>query len=126
LGGLAQKAPALAILFVIMAFANIALPLTNSFVGEFLMFNSVFHHNKILGAVAAISIILAAVYTLWMVQKIFYGEVRGAEDVHLQVPSNTRLMLAILVAVVLIFGVYPQPMINLTSDTVTKIIAQIK
>jgi NADH-quinone oxidoreductase subunit M len=81
LGGLAQKAPALAILFVIMAFANIALPLTNSFVGEFLMFNSVFHHNKILGAVAAISIILAAVYTLWMVQKIFYGELRGAEEV---------------------------------------------
>jgi NADH-quinone oxidoreductase subunit M len=126
LGGLAQKAPALAILFVIMAFANIALPLTNSFVGEFLMFNSVFHHSKILGAVAAISIILAAVYTLWMVQKIFYGEVRGAEEIHLKVPSNTRLMLVILVAVVLIFGVYPQPMINLTSDTVTKIIAQIK
>src|SRR4028119_714543 len=126
LGGLAQKAPALAILFVIMAFANIALPLTNSFVGEFLMFNSVFHHSKILGAVAVVSIILAAVYTLWMVQKIFYGEVRGAEEIHLKVPSNTRLMLMILVAVVLIFGVYPQPMINLTSDTVTKIIAQIK
>ncbi|HKG68079.1 MAG TPA: NADH-quinone oxidoreductase subunit M [Segetibacter sp.] len=126
LGGLAQKAPALAILFVIMAFANIALPLTNSFVGEFLMFNSVFHYNKILGAVAAISIILAAVYTLWMVQKIFYGQVSAAEEIHLKVPSNTRLMLVILVAVVLIFGVYPQPMINLTSDTVTKIIAQIK
>lgn len=126
LGGLAQRAPALAILFVIMCFANIALPLTNSFVGEFLMFNSVFHHSALLGAVACISIILAAVYTLWMVQKVFYGDVRSEESIALNVPVNTRLMLAILVAVVIIFGVYPQPIINLTSDTVTKIIAQIK
>ena len=42
LGGLAQKAPALAILFVVIALANIALPLTNAFVGEFLMFNGIF------------------------------------------------------------------------------------
>ncbi len=126
LGGLAQKAPALAILFVIMALANIALPLTNSFVGEFLMFYSVFNYNLILGAAAVISIILAAVYTLWMVQKIFYGEVRDNDYVGLKLPANTRVMLMILAAVVLIFGVYPQPMINLTSDTVTKILAQIK
>lgn len=126
LGGLAIKAPSLAILFVILAFANIALPLTNSFVGEFLMFNSVFNYSKILGTLAAVGIILAAVYTLWMVQKIFYGEVRDAEDIGIKVPSNTRWMLVILVAVVLIFGIYPQPMLNLTSDSVTKIIAQIK
>lgn len=126
LGGLAQKAPGLAILFVVMAFANIALPLTNSFVGEFLMFNSVFGYNKILGAVAAISIILAAVYTLWMVQKIFYGEVKDAAATQLKVSVNTMLMLVILVSVVLLFGIYPQPMINLTSDTVTKVIAQTK
>jgi NADH-quinone oxidoreductase subunit M len=126
LGGLAQKAPTLAILFVIMALANVALPLTNSFIGEFLMFNSVFRHSIILGAVACISIILAAVYTLWMVQKIFYGEVRTTASIELRVPFNTQLMLTILVAVVIIFGVYPQPMINLSSDTVTKIIAQLK
>ncbi|MCW3078742.1 NADH-quinone oxidoreductase subunit M [Segetibacter sp.] len=126
LGGLAQKAPVLAIMFVIMSFANIALPLTNSFVGEFLMFNSVFNYSIVLGAVACISIILAAVYTLWMVQKVFYGEVANEDRVVLNVPINTQLMLAVLVAVVLFFGIYPQPMINLTSETVTKIIAQIK
>ncbi|MGI8633908.1 MAG: complex I subunit 4 family protein, partial [Segetibacter sp.] len=64
LGGLAQKAPVLAIMFVIMALANISLPLTNSFIGEFLMFNSVFRYSPVLAAVACISIILAAVYTL--------------------------------------------------------------
>src|SRR4051812_33268186 len=126
LGGLAQTAPTLAVMFVVMSFANIALPLTNSFVGEFLMFNSVFRYSPALGAVACISIILAAVYTLWMVQKVFYGEVRTASGLSLQVPVNTQLMLAILVAVVIIFGIYPQPMINLAGDTITKIIAQIK
>ncbi len=126
LGGLAQKAPTLAIMFVVMCFANIALPLTNSFVGEFLMFNSVFRYSAVLGAVACISIILAAVYTLWMVQKVFYGEMRDENKIALKVSINTQLMLAILVAVVIIFGVYPQPMINLAGDTVTKIIAQIK
>jgi NADH-quinone oxidoreductase subunit M len=126
LGGLAQKAPVLAIMFVILSFANIALPLTNSFIGEFLMFSSVFNHSILLGAVACISIILAAVYTLWMVQKVFYGEVANEAWITLNVPINVQLMLAVLVAVVLFFGVYPQPMINLTTQTVTKIIAQIK
>lgn len=126
LGGLAQKSPVLAIMFVIMAFANIALPLTNSFVGEFLMFNSVFKHSPVLAAVACISIILAAVYTLWMVQKVFYGEVRNEANIALNVPANTRLMLAILVVIVVFFGVYPQPMFSLASDTVSKFIAQIK
>ena len=45
LGGIAQKAPGLAILLVIVAFANISLPLTNAFVGEFLMFNGIWNHR---------------------------------------------------------------------------------
>lgn len=126
LGGLAQRAPTLAILFVVMSFANIALPLTNSFVGEFLMFSSVFNHNMILGAVAGVSIILAAVYTLWMIQKVFYGEESESTTFAFQVPANTHLVLIILVIIVIVFGVYPQPMMDLTSDTVSKLIAQLK
>ena len=126
LGGLAQKSPTLAILFVIMALANIALPLTNAFIGEFLMFNGLFQYSIWMAFAALISIILAAVYTLWMVQKVFYGEVLNQNEQIVRLPSNTKLALITLVAVVLLFGVYPQPMINLTSDTVTKIIAQLK
>ncbi|MDB5192369.1 MAG: NADH-ubiquinone oxidoreductase chain, partial [Segetibacter sp.] len=126
LGGLAQKAPTLAIMFVVLAFANIALPLTNAFIGEFLMFNSLFGHNIIIAAVACTSIILAAVYTLWMVQKVFFGEVRESQLPAIKVPVNVQLMLAVLVIVIIVFGVYPQPMLNLTNDTVTKILAQLK
>jgi NADH-quinone oxidoreductase subunit M len=126
LGGLAQKSPTLAILFVVMCFANIALPLTNSFIGEFLMFQALFKYSIWVAAVALISIILAAVYTLWMVQKVFYGEVINGNNSTVNVPFGTNAMLTILVVLVIFFGVYPQPMIDLTTDTVSKIIAQIK
>ena len=121
LGGLAQKAPALAILFVVMAFANIALPLTNAFVGEFLMFNGLFEYNIYLTAVAGISIILAAVYTLNMVQKLFYGTTNTVTEQVGEVGGNVQLMLVVLTIVILVFGVFPQPMINLTSDTVNAV-----
>ena len=74
LGGLAVKSPALAIFFVIIALANIALPLTNAFVSEFLMFNGLFQFNKWFAAFACIGIIFSAVYMLNMVQKVFYGK----------------------------------------------------
>ena len=69
LGGLAQKAPTLAILLVIVALANVALPLTNAFVGEFLLFTGVYgsvvtKYNVVFTVVAGLSIILSAVYTL--------------------------------------------------------------
>ena len=126
LGGLAKKAPTLAILFMVMAFANVSLPLTNSFIGEFLMFNGLFQYNIIAAAVAAVSIILAAVYTLNMVQKIFYGSpsfvVKDAVDSR----SSTNVALAVLVILILLFGVYPQPMLQLTSDTAKAVLAQVR
>jgi NADH-quinone oxidoreductase subunit M len=61
-------------MLVVIAFGNIALPLTNAFVGEFMMFGGLFKFNIWYTAFAGLSIILAAVYTLNMVQKVFYGE----------------------------------------------------
>ncbi len=115
LGGLAQKAPSLAILLVVLAFANVALPLTNAFVGEFLMFNALFQYNVVIAAVAGVSIILAAVYTLNMVQKVFYGNTVNATKNALEVSSNVQAMLVVLVLVIIIFGVYPQPLLDLIS-----------
>ncbi|TKK70787.1 NADH-quinone oxidoreductase subunit M [Ilyomonas limi] len=126
LGGLAQKAPDLAILFVVMAFANISLPLTNSFVGEFLMLNGLFQYNWIAAAVAIVSIILAAAYTLSMVQKIFYGQTSELTMQARDSAASVNVALAVLVVLILFFGVYPQPMIELTSDTVKTLLAQVK
>ncbi len=122
LGGLAQKAPALAILLVLMALANIALPLTNAFVGEFLMFNGLFQYNAWMAVAAGISIILAAVYTLNMIQKILYGNTVAATANATEISGNVQLVLAILAVTVIALGVYPQPLINLTKDTVSAVL----
>lgn len=125
LGGLAKQAPTLAILFLVMAFANVSLPLTNSFIGEFLMFNGLFQYNIIAAAVAAISIILAAAYTLNMVQKLFYGHTSELTATAHDSYNSTNTALAILVVLVLFFGVYPQPIIDLTSSTAKMVLAQV-
>ena len=122
LGGLAQKAPVMAILLVVMAFANIALPLTNAFIGEFLMFNGLFQYNMWMAAIAGISVILAAVYTLNMVQKVLYGNTVPVTENATEIRGNTQLMLTVLVVIVIVLGVYPQPMIDLTKDTVNAIL----
>lgn len=118
LGGLAVTAPKLAILTVIMAFANVALPLTNAFIGEFLMFNGIFQYNIWLAAVAGISIILAAVYTLNMVQKIFYGNTVTATEKAIDIDNNVFLSLSITAVLILVLGVFPQPLIDLTKSAV--------
>ena len=123
LGGLAQKAPTLAILLVVMALANVALPLTNAFVGEFLLFNGLFQYNIWIAAVAGIGIILSAVYTLNMIQKIFYGNTVEKTNNAVEIDFNVQVVLSVLVVMVLVMGVYPQPMIDLTKDTVNAIFA---
>ncbi len=128
LGGIAQKAPGLTILLVIVAFANISLPLTNAFVGEFLMFNGIFNststrYNVLFAALALVSIILAAVYTLNMIQKIFFGTTNTVTEKGHDIRLNERAALGIIVLLIVIFGVYPQPLLNLTNsfvDTVLK------
>lgn len=113
LGGLAAKAPTLAILLVVLAFANVALPLTNAFVGEFLMFSGLFKFNIWFAAVAGISIILGAVYTLGMVQKVFYGNTVTQTENATDISFNVKLALMIIVIMIIVLGVYPMPMLNL-------------
>lgn len=121
LGGLAQKAPVMAILLVVMALANVALPLTNAFIGEFLMFNGLFQYNMVMAAVAGISIILAAVYTLNMVQRVIYGNVNATTEKASEIPFNIQVALVIITLMILVVGVYPQPLLDLTGDTVSAI-----
>jgi NADH-quinone oxidoreductase subunit M len=124
LGGLAQRAPGLAILLVVMILANIALPLTNAFAGEFLMFNGLFRYSAWMAFIAGISIILAAVYSLNMVQKIFYGRTMPATEYAADASGNVKLVLALLVVVILVLGVYPQPVIKLTADSVQALLVK--
>jgi NADH-quinone oxidoreductase subunit M len=122
LGGLAQRSPAMAILLVVVALANIGLPLTNGFIGEFLMFNGIFASTVtkyyIVFTVLAIStIILAAVYMLNMVRKVFYGETNSLTVAGYSLRPNEKMALAIIVALVFVIGVYPKIFLNITQET---------
>jgi NADH-quinone oxidoreductase subunit M len=120
LGGLAQKAPAMTILFVIVALANIALPLTNAFAGEFLMFSGLLTAKSQYGiwftAFAGVGIILAAVYTLNMIRKVFYGETNAITANTQDISLSAKLAMGVIVILIFWFGVYPQAMLNLTEE----------
>jgi NADH-quinone oxidoreductase subunit M len=125
LGGLAQQAPTLAIMLVVVALANIALPLTNAFVGEFLMFSGLFKYNIWYTVIAGISIILAAVYTLGMIQKVFYGEKNNALVVK-DLQITQVLALSLIIIMILVFGVYPKPMLQLGETALQNIAVILK
>jgi NADH-quinone oxidoreductase subunit M len=122
LGGLAIKSPALAMFLVVIAFANIALPLTNSFVSEFLMFNGLFEFNKWYAIVAIIGIVLSSVYMLSMVQRVFFGKLNTLTEKAQPMNGGHKIVLTVLVISILALGIYPEPVIHLTQDTVTNIL----
>jgi NADH-quinone oxidoreductase subunit M len=128
LGGIAQKAPALTTLLVIVALANISLPLTNAFVGEFLMFNGIWNtisnYNIVFTVVAGLSIILGAVYTLNMIQKVFYGNTSAVTENAKDIRLNEKFILSVIVIGIIVIGVYPQPLLNLTDGFVNTILKE--
>ena len=126
LGGVANKAPVLTIMLVIIALANIALPLTNAFTGEFLMFSGLYKFNVWYAAVAGTGIILAAVYTLNMIQKVFYGSTGSITDAVKDISWNEKFILGFIVCLIFIIGIYPQPVIDLTKEAVTLLVTKIK
>ncbi|HEX4852010.1 MAG TPA: NADH-quinone oxidoreductase subunit M, partial [Puia sp.] len=127
LGGIALKAPGLAILLVIVALANIALPLTNAFIGEFMMFNGIYastatKYNVVFTASAAVTIILSAVYMLNMIQRVFYGNTNALTAQTKDIKLNEKIILGVIVILIVAVGVYPQPVFELTKHTVDAIL----
>jgi NADH-quinone oxidoreductase subunit M len=117
LGGIAQYAPRMAIFLVIISLANIGLPLTNGFIGEFLMFSGLFQFNPWFMAVAGLGVILAAVYTLNMVQKVIFGQSNQLTETTTDLKGNELLVLSVIVVIIIALGVYPKPMLDLVSST---------
>lgn len=117
MGGLASTAPGIAIALVIISFANIALPLTNGFIGEFMLFTGIFQsasqYHIVFMAVAGLGIILGAVYTLSMVQKVAYGENNSGILTVAKMSGSELIAVLILLAFIIALGVFPQPLLDL-------------
>ena len=117
LGGLATIAPKLAIAVVIVCLGNVALPLSSGFVGEFLMFSGLYLYSPWLMAVAGLGIILSAVYILGMIQKSLYGKTNEFTAQLKDLKPNEWMAFAIVIALIVVFGVYPKPMLDLVHQT---------
>ncbi|MFN8246953.1 MAG: NADH-quinone oxidoreductase subunit M [Ferruginibacter sp.] len=125
LGGIATKAPVMTIMLVVIALANIALgPLMNTFPGEFLMFSGLYRFNLWYTVFAGLGIILAAIYTLNMIQKIFFGETNPATEQMRDATWNEKLVLTLIVLIIFFTGVYPQPLIDLTKEAVSVFVSR--
>ena len=113
LGGIAQKAPRLATCFLIMLLASVGLPLTNGFVGEFLLLKGVFQFNHIMAAFAGLTIILGAVYMFRSYQYAMLGETNSITSNTHDISFKQLLVWAPLIAIVLVLGVFPNLFLNL-------------
>ena len=126
-GGLWAVIPAFSALFLIMSLSSLGLPGLNGFVGEFLVLLGAFTVNKWLAAVATTGIIFAAVYLLWMYQRVIFGEVTHAENESLRdlTPREWALLAPMLLFIVWI-GVYPVAFTGKMEVTVDALIAQVQ
>ncbi len=126
LGGLAQRAPVMTIFFVIIALANIALPLTNAFVGEFLIFNgllgSATQYYFLYTILAGVCIVLGAAYTLRMVRKVAYGEVNNRTENVSDISINIKIALGAIVVIIFATGIYAQPILDFTSELTNELV----
>ena len=124
-GGVQQVAPLLAGLFLISGLAGLSLPGLGSFVSEFLVLIGTFSRYKVAATFATVNIILAAVYILWMYQRVAGGPVRdqvaGMKDLRVR----ETLAVAPLLALILFVGVYPQPVLDIINPAVRVTMAQV-
>ena len=122
LGGITQSTPQLTVYFMILLLGSVALPLTNAFVGEFLLLAGVYEYNGWLGAVAGLTIILAAVYMLRLFQKSMFGTRSEVTEHFADLSLSERAVLIPLVVMVFWIGIYPSTFLSLTEPTVSQLL----
>jgi NADH-quinone oxidoreductase subunit M len=125
-GGVANTMPKFAALAVFFAMANCGLPGTAGFVGEWMVILGTVKFNFWIAALASTTLIFGAAYTLWMVKRVYFGDVAN-EHVKELTDINGRefLMLAALAAAVLVMGVYPKPFTDLITPSVTELLRHV-
>jgi NADH-quinone oxidoreductase subunit M len=124
-GGVVNTMPRFATLMVIFGLANAGLPITSGFVGEFLVILASFRASFWFAALAALTLILGASYTLWLVKRVVFGPVANQNVAKLKdLNGREFLILGSLAAAVFLMGVWPYPLINMMSATVHHLVGQ--
>jgi len=125
-GGVANVMPWFAMFMVLFGMANSGLPGTSGFIGEFMVILASFQKHPLLAFTAAITLILGAAYTLWLVKRVIFGEVGNAHVAELE-DLNMRewIVLGVFAIGVLALGVYPKPLTDLMEPSIAQIASQL-
>jgi NADH-quinone oxidoreductase subunit M len=121
LGGIAKVAPKFALAFIIIVLGTIALPLTNGFIGEFLLLRSVSQWNIWMVSAAGLTMIFGAVYMLRMYKQVMQGETNTLTATFTDISGSETLALGIICALIIIIGVYPQPILHISEAAVNNL-----
>jgi len=129
LSGLLSQMPIYSWYFVFFALANCGLPGTSSFVGELLIIMSAYKANFVYAFFASTTLIISAVYSLWLIKRVVYGEAKISMKNNIDANITEKILLFSLAIIVLVLGVYPDYIINfinpslqgITDNIITKI-----
>jgi NADH-quinone oxidoreductase subunit M len=125
-GGVVNTMPVFAAFMVLFAMSNAGLPGTSGFVGEFLVIIASFKANFWFAFLAATTLILGAAYSLWLVKRVVFGEVGNQQVAQLQdINGREALILGSLAAVVLLFGIWPAPLVEVMETTLENLVAHV-
>jgi NADH-quinone oxidoreductase subunit M len=125
-GGVINTMPRFATFAVLFALANAGLPGTSGFVGEFFVIIGSFHASFWLAFGAATTLVLGAAYTLWMVKRVIFGEVANEGVAKLEdVSAREFLILGALAVAVLLFGLWPAPLVEVMDETLTQLLLHV-
>jgi NADH-quinone oxidoreductase subunit M len=125
-GGLVNNMPKYAVVFLVFTMANVGLPGTSGFVGEFLTLFGVYQVNTWVALFAATGVILSAGYALWLYRKVIFGALtKESLKGLLDLSSREKAVMYPLVALVIFFGVYPMPVLDVTAASVKALVNNI-
>ena len=123
LGGIKNKAPKFAALFFIILLGSIALPLTNGFVGEFLILSGIFQYDIWYAVFAGLSIVFGAIYMLYAYQKVMLGEENAITTHFTDVTTNEKLVLIPIACLVILLGVLPNLILGISHFSIADILS---
>ena len=124
-GGLVNRMPLYAAVFMVFTLANVGLPGTSGFIGEFLTLIGAFKANTWVAFLATFGVILSAAYALWLYRKVIFGVIDKPALAAIKDLSPRELLLFVpLVILTILFGVYPKPVLDLSAASVTALVDQ--
>ncbi|MBI3501853.1 MAG: NADH-quinone oxidoreductase subunit M [Bacteroidetes bacterium] len=121
LGGIRNIAPRFATGFMIVMLGSVALPITNGFVGEFLLLNGIYQYNAWFAAFAGLTVILGAVYMLRSYQRTMLGETNSLTSTFTDLSASEKIVFGTIVILIIAMGVYPKPLLDIAEPAVARI-----